>query len=545
MALKDFQKEEWPKKKGNVGATMSTSTSSATLENAAFKSVPVKEVDTSKVNGLSDENDATITESDCSVANGEASSDVVNGLNDDVITNNDNKIDSKLESNVDDENYSESKLSNHQISDSDGLKQNLDSNEILTNDSEDSKRSTVHQSTDVGEKSMIVENVESLASVSSNGVMLDGEVHGSIIKTMKACLAVLTHPTRAYRATELSLEGIAMLVQHQYYAGKAGGIDDLSGSGRLTAARAEKEGTTVPPPSLLHRVLEGIANISETSNETVQAAIINTLTTIVTSPKCNVHEGSLLLAMRSTFHVYLVTKSQTSKTNAKAALVHMLRSVFMRMEAHDVVLRSGDTVSTGDIPRSRSSSETKIFGKSHESANNLVDHPNSTPGEITTRTRTTTDGSDTAVGSALNPKAPISTFPSQYHADAYFLFRALGKLSSKELPADNADESERKTGIFATLNPTDPTELNSKILSLELILAAIEVCGEAFTCGEKFLFLVQQYISGSLLKNCISNHTDVAFLSQRIFLVMVSSELRFSFNIFFLYSDIIIIRSGL
>jgi brefeldin A-inhibited guanine nucleotide-exchange protein len=54
-----------------------------------------------------------------------------------------------------------------------------------------------------------------------------------------------------------------------------------------------------------------------------------------------------------------------------------------------------------------------------------------------------------------------------------------------------------------------------------LILAAIDLGENAFCEGERFVNLVQQYLCVSLLKNCVSNHTQVAYLSQNIFLQLV------------------------
>jgi brefeldin A-inhibited guanine nucleotide-exchange protein len=107
---------------------------------------------------------------------------------------------------------------------------------------------------------------------------------------------------------------------------------------------------------------------------------------------------------------------------------------------------------------------------------------------------------------------------SQYHTDGYVLFRALCKLSSKELPGDSAPETNRP-GLFST--PPDPMALNNKVLSLELIMAVMDFSGHAFCQGEKFVYLVQNYLCVGLLKNCMSNHTNVAFLSQKIFLFLV------------------------
>lgn len=47
------------------------------------------------------------------------------------------------------------------------------------------------------------------------------------------------------------------------------------------------------------------------------------------------HEASLLLSVRSCFHIHLVSKNQINKTTAKASLVQMLSVVFQRMESLD------------------------------------------------------------------------------------------------------------------------------------------------------------------------------------------------------------------
>jgi brefeldin A-inhibited guanine nucleotide-exchange protein len=347
-------------------------------------------------------------------------------------------------------------------------------------------------------------------------------VHSAIVKTIEAFLVVLTHKTKAARPTELALEGIAMIIDYQYFHGRAGGIDDHTGSGRFTVAQAEKDKVTIPPPSLLHHVLQGISEISESYSEGVQTAVINTLTKIVTAPTCYVHEGSLLLAMRATFHVYLVTKSVTCKDSARNALLNMLRAVFIRMEAHEAFVVGG-TNGIGEFGRRRHRQTSPKFETS------VAPTTNGEGGNNNTTTNTTTNGSRIRTdsldggGTTPSPKSRSLAFTSQYHADAYFLFRSLCKISSKELQADTLDESERKGSILYALSAsgTDPTEMNGKVLSLELLLAAMDVCGSAFTSGGRFLFLVQQYLSGSLLKNCVSNHTQVAFLSQRIFLVLV------------------------
>ncbi len=68
--------------------------------------------------------------------------------------------------------------------------------------------------------------------------------------------------------------------------------------------------------------------------------VVKVILTAVTSPNCYVHEGSLLLAVRSCFHIHLMSKSPVNKTTAKAALTQMISIVNQRMEIQDGLLKS-------------------------------------------------------------------------------------------------------------------------------------------------------------------------------------------------------------
>lgn len=318
-------------------------------------------------------------------------------------------------------------------------------------------------------------------------------VHKSIEEALQLYITILTHPSKNSRVCELSMESIQMLVTKQYVSGRAGGRDDPTGSGSQVLAAAEREGRTeLPPPSLLHQIMEAIASCSNYNSDMVQTAVVKTFRCIITSNKCGVHEGSLLLALRSAFHVYLVAKTSATRDVAKASLIDMLRSVFGRLEAHDAMLQSASN-----------------------SANNSVEHDLRTDDDAGQNGNMHENGGAVEGDAHANHVAPMA---SQYHTDGYVLFRALCKLSSKELPGDGESEMNRP-GLFST--PPDPMALNNKVLSLELILAVMDFSGHAFCQGEKFVYLVQNYLCVGLLKNCMSNHTNVAFLSQKIFLFLV------------------------
>ena len=53
---------------------------------------------------------------------------------------------------------------------------------------------------------------------------------------------------------------------------------------------------------------------------------------MVTSQHVEIHEGTLLLAVRTCYNIYLASKNLVNQTTAKATLTQMLNVIFMRME---------------------------------------------------------------------------------------------------------------------------------------------------------------------------------------------------------------------
>ena len=72
--------------------------------------------------------------------------------------------------------------------------------------------------------------------------------------------------------------------------------------------------------------------------------------------------------------------------------------------------------------------------------------------------------------------ATLNTFASQYHTDAYLLFRALCKLSAKPLPGE--DGAKQSTSMMTSIMgpAVDPMALQSKVLSLQLLLGLVGQC---------------------------------------------------------------------
>jgi brefeldin A-inhibited guanine nucleotide-exchange protein len=185
-----------------------------------------------------------------------------------------------------------------------------------------------------------------------------------------------------------------MLVSKQYF-GRAGGKDDFwfwfKGCG---SGQEGWYGTA--PASLMHRLVESIAKTSESNVDIVQTAVVRTLRAIMTSPKCGVHECTMLLALRSTFHVYLVTKTPACATQ-RGLVGHASIRIF----------------SHGGVRCHGSRSSAKDCGTVSDTKSKSVDVP-------------------AAGGEHSDSRVPrsgrSSRLPPQYHTDSYVLLGSLCKM---------------------------------------------------------------------------------------------------------------------
>lgn len=72
--------------------------------------------------------------------------------------------------------------------------------------------------------------------------------------------------------------------------------------------------------------------------------VIQALLTVVTSQHVEIHEGTLLLAVRTCYNIYLASKNLINQTTAKATLTQMLNVIFNRMENQAVSIHFGITI---------------------------------------------------------------------------------------------------------------------------------------------------------------------------------------------------------
>jgi brefeldin A-inhibited guanine nucleotide-exchange protein len=213
----------------------------------------------------------------------------------------------------------------------------------------------------------------------------------------------------------------------------------------------------------------------------------------------NVNEASLLRAVRACYNIHLVSHSLVNKTTAKATLTQVLSYVFAQMEASDAALRK--QITGNSMPAAEAGSESALVA---------VEVSSQGSSEVATE-----DLKEAAVGTDEG-----AAWPSVDHKNAWLLFRALCKLSMKDAPsnkalsaADNEDEDAEAEAAAAA----DPIAVQSKVLSLELLMSVLKASGPAFRSSPRFVQAIRTYLCVSLLRNCTANVPEVVDISLQVF----------------------------
>uniref|UniRef100_A0A669CLG1 ARF guanine nucleotide exchange factor 2 n=1 Tax=Oreochromis niloticus TaxID=8128 RepID=A0A669CLG1_ORENI len=340
-----------------------------------------------------------------------------------------------------------------------------------------------------------------------------------------------------------------------------------------------------PGKRLIDRLVETICNCFQgpQTDEGVQLQIIKALLTTVTSPHIEIHEGTVLLTVRTCYNIYLASRNLINQTTAKATLTQMLNVIFTRMENQAVSLTLLQSTAAAHLPIKQLQPEVLIllFKKESNSqhrpmleqvgysSNTLIlflvypassvlysllscrcndlktsvlasspggEHP---PHPATEQTevappRVRTEGQQ--MNGIIEDRSSLSStdmlvssgphnaarFSHILQKDAFLVFRSLCKLSMKPL-ADG---------------PPDPKshELRSKIVSLQLLLSVLQGAGPVFRTHEMFVNAIKQYLCVALSKNGVSSVPEVFELSLAIFLTLLSHfkvHLKMQIEVFF------------
>lgn len=321
--------------------------------------------------------------------------------------------------------------------------------------------------------------------------------------------------------------------------------------------------STVVGKFLIDRIVETICGCfnGPQTDEGVQLQIIKALLTVVTSQHVEVHEGTVLLAVRTVYNIYLASKNLINQTTARATLTQMLNVIFARMEsqAADELSRQKEALvvhqevngtqepeppaepveTTVQVPSTQDVSSHQVV---KGIISNMIDVV--VTGCETENVRTTASESGDSVNNEVisNQSNSLIRVPSQesmdvsndgdtkvtaqfthiLQKDAFLVFRALCKLSMKPLPEGQPDPKSH--------------ELRSKILSLHLLLSILQSAGPVFRSNAMFVTAIKQYLCVALSKNGVSSVPEVFELSLAIFVALLSRfkmHLKMQIEVFF------------
>lgn len=253
-------------------------------------------------------------------------------------------------------------------------------------------------------------------------------------------------------------------------------IQKLVAYGYLRGTRLDPDEQT--KGLLIDTIVESVCNCfhGPATDDGVQLQIIKALLTLVTSPSCQVHESSLLLAIQTCFDIYLSSRNTTNQNTAKATLTQMFNNSFQKMESYtgpeldDYVIAQCLSQIVSQVDQ-----DLPTFTKSQEFE----------PANI-------------------------------LHYDAYIIFHALCKLSMRQVSEEHP--------------------LKLKLLSLQLILAILQNAGPVLKSSEIFLAAIKQCLCVALSKNGLSNNNEILNLSLCIFMCLIKDfkvHLKMQIEVFF------------
>uniref|UniRef100_A0A7S3ZII8 SEC7 domain-containing protein n=1 Tax=Lotharella globosa TaxID=91324 RepID=A0A7S3ZII8_9EUKA len=346
-----------------------------------------------------------------------------------------------------------------------------------------------------------------------------------------------------------SLDAIQRMIAYGYLSGDTVADPELYPPIDLENKGRDKKDSKKPRKRKLIDVLVETIYMCSTmiDDDQVQIQVIKTLITAVQSKTCPVHDHSILLAVRSCYHIYLTARNTSNQTTARAILTQMLNVVFRRMEALAVQLQE-TKIKTQKTPTIKSPNGVAVAPKDEVQDPPERESPNvdaaeekagkgNEDGGVQTEVREIVedlvnkvagnegkDGKEEAKAKSVPQPNSSNAKPVQegdvgkmsehrrlamklnvMQNDAYLLFRALTQLSMKKIP-----------------DSVDPVAIKSKALALELLLSVIQNSGPMLRTHPKFVGFIKEKLVRSLLQNCVSPIPKIYKMAAPMFLALVA-----------------------
>ncbi|GFH13961.1 brefeldin A-inhibited guanine nucleotide-exchange 2-like, partial [Haematococcus lacustris] len=136
---------------------------------------------------------------------------------------------------------------------------------------------------------------------------------------------------------EVALDCLQKLIAFRFMQGAvyALNVDKSSHDTEAAEPLPASDPSTCTPQA---QAIELMCRCDEIPDETVELHILKGLLTATTASSFTVHGQALLLAVRTCYNIYLMSRSEVNQTTAKASLTQMLNVVFQRLEADAIAV---------------------------------------------------------------------------------------------------------------------------------------------------------------------------------------------------------------
>jgi brefeldin A-inhibited guanine nucleotide-exchange protein len=240
-------------------------------------------------------------------------------------------------------------------------------------------------------------------------------------------------------------------------------------------------------------LIETACSCIDTKDEGVYIRLTQVLLASATSTLYGLHQTILLAAVRTLYNIYLSSKASATQTTARAAIIQVVNVVFGPLRNAPI---PADTVLVADALESPA-----ILAGATLVHREYRKHSTSSPDEGLERPESPRSQSSTQAV----PRPQLDLEPiEQCQKDAYLLFRALCKLASKRI-----SESSNL--------PTESLPVRSRLLALQLIRDIIDACGSALLQHERFVFALREYLTPTILQNCMIQNQSVLHTALQLF----------------------------
>ncbi|CAF1187165.1 unnamed protein product [Adineta steineri] len=255
------------------------------------------------------------------------------------------------------------------------------------------------------------------------------------------------------------------------------------------------------------------------TEEKVELQIIKICLTIMTSQTIEIHQRSVLQIVKTCFNIYLTSRSKINEATAQGCLSQILNGIFSKMEQKMSLVNERKKQEINHISSNVYDQDEIVIKEildelvekicydeatlqqtnSSLTTNEIIEDIQSAQEEIhdgisrNDKDRQSIDEQSSIKTNMSNSLSVDELSADNYFKNAYYVFRALCKLSDRDI--------KDKGNIDPRIN----LDLKSRLFSLRLIMQILQTSGPVFRTSEDFLQIIKTNLCVSLSRNGVSS----------------------------------------